>query len=231
MSIVSRLYLSLAQLGVASTLICVPPNADAARIKCWTNKEGVRECGNVVPPEYVQKGHEEVTKSGVTVKTQKRAMTAEEKAERAAQKDADRQAALKADKAARQERRRRVEQTTVDRALLGLYVAEKDLTLVHERKVVAIKATVKHRHSHISKLGHQLAHFHKQAANQERAGQKVSEKTLDNIDNVQRQIEVSELFIRKRYQEMEKLDDEYRKDLARYKYLKAGGQVGGPVTS
>jgi hypothetical protein len=27
--------------------------ADAA-IKCWTNKEGVKECGDTVPPEYAQ---------------------------------------------------------------------------------------------------------------------------------------------------------------------------------
>ena len=45
------------------------------------------------------------------------------------------------------------------------------------------------------------------------------------------QIDVSELFIRKRYQEMERLDAEYRKDLARYQYLKTGGRIGSPLTS
>ena len=28
-----------------------------ARMKCWTNNEGVRECGNSIPPEFAQKEH------------------------------------------------------------------------------------------------------------------------------------------------------------------------------
>lgn len=231
MSVMPRLYLTLLPLAMAGTLLSVAPTADAARIKCWINNEGVRECGNVVPPEYAQKGHKEVTKGGLTVKTQKRALTAQEKADRAAQEEAERQAKLEAEKAAREERRRRVEQSATDRTLLDLYVTENDLTLAHERKVVAIESTIKHRRSHISKLEQQLAQFQKQAANQERAGQKVDEKTLASINDVQGQIYASELFIRKRSQEMEKLDDEYRKELARYRYLKAGGQIGAPVAS
>jgi hypothetical protein len=231
MNVVSRLCLTLVPLAAVGALLSIATNAEAARIKCWTNKEGFRECGNVVPPEYVQKGHREVSKGGLTVKTQKRALTAKEKANRSAQEEADRQASLKAEKTARQERRRRLEQTAVDRTLLDLYVTEKDLTLAHERKVVAIKSTIKHRRSHVSKLDQQLARFQKQAANKERAGQEQSGKLLDNINDIQGQIDVSELFIRKRYQEMERLDAEYRKDLARYQYLKTGGRIGSPLTS
>ena len=51
-------------LGLLCILIATPALSDAARIKCWTNNEGVRECGNAVPPEYAQKGHKEVSKSG-----------------------------------------------------------------------------------------------------------------------------------------------------------------------
>ena len=38
-------------------------NADA-RFKCWTNSDGVKECGQNVPPEYAQQGHEEVNSLG-----------------------------------------------------------------------------------------------------------------------------------------------------------------------
>ena len=231
MSVMSRLSLTVVSLAVTGVLLTTAPQADAARIKCWKNKEGVRECGNVVPPEYAQQGHKEVSKTGITVKRQKRAMTAEEKAERAAKAEAERQAKIEAEKAAQIERRRRVQQTALDRTLLDLYVTEEDLTLAHERKVSAIESTIKHRRSHIGKLEQQLAQFQKRAADQERAGQKVSDKTLGNINDVQRQIDDSELFIRKRYQDMDKLDTEYRQELDRYRFLKGGGEVGAPLTS
>ena len=57
---------------------------EGGKIKCWHNKDGVRECGNAVPPEYAQQQSEEKDKSGLTVKTQERAKTQEElEAERA----------------------------------------------------------------------------------------------------------------------------------------------------
>ena len=35
-------------------LICCLANPAGANIKCWTNEDGVRECGNKIPPEYSQ---------------------------------------------------------------------------------------------------------------------------------------------------------------------------------
>ena len=55
-----------------------------AKIKCWKNNEGVRECGNVVPPEFAQQGHEEVSSGGVKRESTGRAKSLEElEAERA----------------------------------------------------------------------------------------------------------------------------------------------------
>ena len=53
----------------------------AASIKCWTNEEGVRACGTVVPPEYAQQEHEEINKQGIVVNVQERAKTEAEIAE------------------------------------------------------------------------------------------------------------------------------------------------------
>ena len=68
-------------LAVLPSLAVLP--AEAA-IKCWTNKDGVRECGNVVPPEFAQQGHDEVSSGGVTRESTRRAKSLEElKAEHA----------------------------------------------------------------------------------------------------------------------------------------------------
>lgn len=52
-----------------------------ARIKCWTNNEGVKECGNKIPPEFAQKGHQELGKGGLVREKTERAKTDEELAE------------------------------------------------------------------------------------------------------------------------------------------------------
>ena len=63
---------------VALLALCGYLNSAEAAIKCWTNKEGVRECGNAVPPEYAQQAHEEKSTSGMTIKRTERSKTPEE---------------------------------------------------------------------------------------------------------------------------------------------------------
>ena len=63
---------------LASAALCVWAPGTFAGIKCWTNKEGYKECGNAVPPEYAQQGHTELNKQGLVVDQQERAKTPEE---------------------------------------------------------------------------------------------------------------------------------------------------------
>ena len=53
----------------------------AHAFKCWTNNEGVRECGNVVPPEYAQQKTRTINERGITTEVKERAKTKEELAE------------------------------------------------------------------------------------------------------------------------------------------------------
>ena len=50
-------------------ILLVPVNIAQADIKCWRNKDNVRECGQAVPPEYSQKRIEVINSKGITVKT------------------------------------------------------------------------------------------------------------------------------------------------------------------
>ena len=51
-------------------------NNAAARIKCWTNNEGNRECGDKIPPEYTQQGYKELDKSGLVREEKEKVKTA-----------------------------------------------------------------------------------------------------------------------------------------------------------
>src|SRR6056300_1076175 len=93
--------------GLFIMLISLQANA---AIKCWTNNEGIRECGNRVPPEFAQQGHQEISESGMVIEEQSRAKTKAELAEDAKQK------ALLAEK-----KRKQAEQKRTDNILLATF--------------------------------------------------------------------------------------------------------------
>ena len=98
-------------------VLAAAPSAHAG-IKCWTNKDGVRECGNSVPPEYAQQETETKDKRGLTIDKSERAKTLDElEAERQRAKIDQRLAVETQKRAAR------------DRVLLDTFSSEDDLVL------------------------------------------------------------------------------------------------------
>jgi hypothetical protein len=189
------------------------PAAHAARIKCWTNNQGVRECGNVVPPEYAQKGHEELNKQGMTVEKQARAKTREELEEE------ERQAAAAAASQAEADRLARIQEAR-DRVLLDTFTTEEDLVLAHRGRLAAIDSRIKHTERLLGDLRNELEGFKLEAAQQERSGQAVSPEVSSNIARVEQQISQNHSFIESRHQEKVDLERQFQEDLARYRQLK-----------
>ena len=94
-----------------------------AKFKCWTNNEGVKECGNAVPPEYAQQGHEVMNKHGVARESKKAKTLEELAAEREAEK-------LAAAAAVEQEKRAKL-----DRVLLDTFTSEDDMVLTRDGQI------------------------------------------------------------------------------------------------
>ena len=67
MTISKRSSLAAITMALVSMSLVVVSTSAQARIKCWENSDGVRECGKTVPPEYSQQGHEEISSQGITV--------------------------------------------------------------------------------------------------------------------------------------------------------------------
>jgi erythromycin esterase-like protein len=201
----------------------------AARIKCWTNDEGVRECGSSVPPKYAQKGHREITSGGLTVKKQVGAISQEEKDKRAAARTAARAEKLEKERLRNIEAARHRQQVAKDRVLLDTFVSEEDVELAHKRKVAAIESHIEHRTTHIGKLEDTLGTHQRAAANQERSGKQVADRTKKSIEQVQIQIEEGEQFIASSEDEVKRLEAEYHAELTRFRFLKTGGKVGSRV--
>lgn len=186
----------------------------AAGIKCWTNKEGVRECGNAVPPEYAQAGHEEKSSSGMTVRKQTRAKTpAEVAAERA-----EREAATKLQAQREAEQRR---QAAADKVLLDTFGSEDDLKLARDGQILNIDSQVKLTEGHIAKLQKSLDQMIGKAADHERRNQPVPKDLAENMDSVRSQIAEHRRFISDKHAEKEALHRKFEQDIARFRELRS----------
>jgi len=185
------------------------PIAEAAKIKCWTNSEGIRECGNVLPPEYAQKGHEEVNQQGLTIKRHERALNKEELAERARIK-AEKEAAEKA----------RIEQQRKDHILLSTFASEDEIIMTRDGKITTIKTEIRLTRASLTKAKDRLRGLRKKAANQQRNGKPVDETLKKEIIQTEDQITNYQAFIQTKIDEQSKIVTQYDTDLKRYQTLR-----------
>ncbi len=184
-----------------------------ARIKCWTNKDDIRECGNVVPPEYSQKGHEELSDQGIVVDRKERAKTPEELEEER------RLAAIQAE-----EDRKARKKEIADRVLLDTFASEDDLVLAQDGKLAAIEQTIHVTESRIKKLQKSLNEIMSMAAEMERRGKPPADGTQNEIDAVRAQIAENRAYIKTLRKEQDAVRDAFESDLTRFKELKAAGR-------
>ncbi|MCZ6719806.1 MAG: hypothetical protein V3S73_08660 [Gammaproteobacteria bacterium] len=184
-----------------------------ARIKCWTNKDDVRECGNVVPPEYSQKGHEELSDQGIVIDRKERAKTPEELEEER------RLAAIQAE-----EDRKARKKEIADRVLLDTFASEDDLVLAQDGKLAAIEQTIHVTESRIKKLQKSLNEIMSMAAEMERRGKPPADGTQNEIDVVRAQIAENRAYIKTLHKEQDAVRNAFESDLTRFKELKAAGR-------
>ncbi len=204
---------SLLPCALAVLAAALLPLPVSAAIKCWTNDDGVRECGNTVPPEYAQKAHRELTAEGITVGTTKRAKSKEElRIERA-------EAART--KATRMEEERKIRaREAKDRVLLSTFTTEKELALVHEGQVAAIDIRIDHTEQILGQLEHSMRQLHSQAAKLERGGKPITPELESRIAKNERKMRDSHDIIERRRRQKAEMDAQYAEDVIRYRELK-----------
>lgn len=207
----------LAALALVGLLAATPASA---AIKCWKNKDGVRECGNAVPPEYAQQGSETKDAFGVTIGATGRAKTREElEAERAAAKE--KEAAVEADK-------RRAAQ---DRVLLDTFTSEDDIVLTRDGQIAHLESQIHLVQSHIEKLQKNLDQMIDRAGEVERRGEKPNEEMVKNIDNVRGQIDENHRFIDTKRKDQDEIRARFDADLTRFRELKGIKPAAAPTAT
>lgn len=188
--------------------------ASAGGIKCWTNKDGVRECGNVVPPEYAQGGHEALGRHGIVVDETGRAPTEEEIEEQR------RLEALEAERQA-EEQRLAQEQAARDRVLLDTFSSEDDIAMARDGRIATLDSQIRLTESRIEKLQENLDAIISTAAEQERSGREPPPELQQDIESVRAQIKKNEDFIAEKRREQEQIRIRFDADVVRFRELRA----------
>lgn len=189
-----------------------PPSQ--AGIKCWTDKHGNRACGDSVPPEYSQEGHEVLNQQGIVVKRRAAAKSPEElAAEREQKRRKQQQEAAAARKRAAQAKR--------DRVLLDTFSSEKDIKLARDGRLSAIEAQIKLTQGQLQKLQQNLDASISAAAQMERQGKEPSKKVKDNIASIRHQIAENRQFIASKHEEQREVRARFASDLKRFRELQA----------
>lgn len=196
--------------AIATFAVLAGPAESPAGIKCWTNDEGVRECGNAVPPEYAQQGHREMSEQGITIKR-----TKSEEELRKEREERERIAAIEAEK-----ERARKKRAAHDRVLLSTFTTEEDLLLARDGQIAAIDSRIQHTEQIVRQLEASLAELHGKAATLERSGKPVTDELRAKIAHVKNQIAESHAYIRERRKRKAEVAEQFAADLVRYRELK-----------
>ncbi|PKM43656.1 MAG: DUF4124 domain-containing protein [Gammaproteobacteria bacterium HGW-Gammaproteobacteria-1] len=192
--------------------VALPGSAFGA-IKCWTNKEGVRECGNVVPPEYAQQETRTVNERGVTIEVKERAKTAEELEAERATKEAEERRIV-------EEKKRLEEQASYDNMLLSTFTTEQELIASRDRATGAIDATIEITGATINTLNRKQDDLKKRAAALERAGSPLPTELKEDMASLEKQIQEKKDYIEYKKREKEQLLEKFDMDLKRFRELK-----------
>lgn len=199
---------------LTTTLACLllaSNSLQAGKIKCWTNSDGVRECGNIVPPEYAQQGHDVISSQGITIDKVERAKTPEELAEE------KRLADIKAE-----EERLRKEQENRDRILLHTFSSEDEIDMALNGKIAALSTEIRLTKKSLANTEERLAGMSKKAANLERAGKPVPKKLATDIAAARQQADEYKVFIATKEKEVAHINEQFSADKERYLLLKSG---------
>jgi chromosome segregation ATPase len=192
--------------------------ADTAKTKLykWVDKNGVTQYGSSIPPEYASQGSQQLNAQGQVISTQSAQKTPEQlAAEAAAQKQADQQAQIAADTKKR------------DQVLLDTYTSVADIERDRDSKLSAIDAQINVLNGSIGASQNTLADFQGRAAELANKSKPVPPDLQKHIDGSRQQLIASQQQLLQQQQYRQQMQDQFVKDIARFKELTAQGTSSG----
>ena len=186
--------------------ICCLVNAAGANIKCWTNEDGVKECGNKIPPEYSQGASVKISRGGVIIGEKEAAKSLETIRK-------EKEASIKAE-----------ESRKADQALLKTFSSTEDLILARNRKVEQIDKEIILLESRIMKLEENLQKVQLRIDANEKEAIPDNSDLDENVQLIQHQIRESQQFIKIKEIERDDISLQFAQDIDRFNKLVKPGK-------
>ncbi len=194
---------------ILSAFLATGGAAHAGKLYKWVDENGRVRYGDSIPARYADKSNETLNQQGVVVERKAAAKTPDQLAE---------EARLKA--AAEEAERIRREKAYQDRILLDTFTNEDEMVMTRDGKIQAIEAVIRVTNGRSEKLKQRLVELKQRAANLERAGQKVPQSLIDEIDDSRHQIEKNRHYVENRKAEQERIRAKFEADIQRFRELK-----------
>jgi hypothetical protein len=164
----------------------------------YKNDQGVTVMDSTIPPQYVDKGYEILSRSGKLIKLVEPPLAGPE---------ADR---------LRAERRAREEQARADVQLRRTYSNVADIEAAKRRNLESLRGNIVILETNISSATKRLESSLSRAAELERSGRAVPEDVLKNIANLEQEIKNLQLQIQQREVEFTTMSEKFDADRQRF---------------
>jgi ATP-dependent Lon protease len=180
----------------------------AEKLYKWVDEKGNTYFSDQVPPDQSQHRRESLNKRGIVIGVTERAKTKSEEA-------LDR--LLQALKEAQE--KVIAQQMYHDKALRITYTKLEDLQNTFDAKLQELETEQKLTISNLKRLDNQLETLQRQAATNERNGEKVPQKLIDEIKATEKESQQTYVKISQHIEKKNKVVDQFNADIARYKQL------------
>ena len=179
-------------------LTFIAPIVVQAKIKCWTNKEGIKECGDRIPPQYAQEASEEFSDGGILLKKNPRAKKIDQinRDNKLANAQADKEKA--------------------DQLLINMFSNVTEIYSARDKKIAQINQEIRLIETRMQKLIENKLKIESVIEKSNPDGHDRIARLKKDLNSTEDQIEKSNQFILEKENELSLILQKYRKDSERF---------------
>ncbi len=201
---------------IMTVLMVVIMTPAEAKLYKWVDEDGKVHYSDKMPPDQIKNAHQELSEHGVVKEKIDRALTEEEKKERAVELKKQRElaAAKKREAEALEKERNKI---------MMSYSSADQIKRLKSERVTALKRNIQTAEENLVIQEKNHKDLLKRAADKERSGETVSDVFLDQIQQVKDQIQYQKKFIVDKTAEISSTEEKYDGELE--KYLRFTGEA------
>jgi Domain of unknown function (DUF4124) len=191
------------------SLMAQSPQEPRKKLYRWVDKNGKTQVSDTLPPELAGQARKELNASGTPSSTVARALTEEERTQKALE---DEQKA-NADKAV-------AEQKRLEAAMLASYQSEEELQRIYKERTDLLQQTIESTDISIKSIRGSLATMLSQASEDELKKRSVEEDKIKSMQSLHAELLKQQASQIGRKEDIKSLQNEYQKVLARFRELR-----------